>query len=60
MGKGRFVVNEHIIIYDINMKSNGIEYSFDWDHNNITEKDAIIIVEEFMQDTVDGIKKNIL
>lgn len=54
-GKGRFIVNDNIVVYDIEAKEDGFHYSVDWDETQCSDEDAMRLAAEFMQKTIDGI-----
>jgi hypothetical protein len=56
-GEGKFIVNQHVIVYDIDMNSDGVVYSFDWDQKYINEKEASEIAARFIKDSIVGIIK---
>ena len=55
-GKGRFIINDNIIVYDIDTGPEGMYYSVDWDETSYTEEEAMQLAEMFIHKTVNGIK----
>lgn len=56
MGKGRFIVNNAIVIYDIDFDGDEFTYSLNWDDDIISEPEAKILADEFMSETITGIQ----
>lgn len=54
-GKGRFIINDNIIVYDIDTGPEGMYYSVDWDETRYTEEEAMELAEMFIHKTVNGI-----
>jgi hypothetical protein len=54
-GKGRFIVNDNIVVYDIDAGEEGLSYSVDWDETSCTEAEAMQLAEAFLHKTVNGI-----
>ena len=54
-GKGRFIINDNIIVYDIDTDPEGMYYSVDWDETRYTEEEAMELAEMFIHKTVNGI-----
>jgi len=52
----KFIVNESVIIYNLDVGDDGITYSINWDEDLIDEKQAFKLADQFMQDTINGIK----
>jgi hypothetical protein len=57
-GNGRFIVNDNIVVYDIEMTETGIVYSVDWDDKKCTEEEAMKIAESFLYKTIEGIMRS--
>lgn len=57
-GNGRFIINDNIVVYDIDMGPDGMYYSVDWDDNKCTEDDAMKLAESFMHKTIAGVLNN--
>lgn len=57
-GNGRFIINDNIVVYDIEMNDTGMTYSVDWDDKKCTEADAMALAEAFLHKTIAGILNN--
>ena len=57
-GNGRFIINDNIVVYDIEMQETGMVYSVDWDDKKCTEEDAMKLAEAFLHQTIAGILNN--
>lgn len=58
-GDGKFIINDSIIVYDIELTDTGIAYSIDYDDKLYTKDYANAISEEFIQATIKGILANL-
>jgi hypothetical protein len=57
-GNGRFIINDNIVVYDIEMQETGMVYSVDWDDKQCTEEEAMALAEAFLHRTIAGILNN--
>lgn len=57
-GNGRFVINDNIVVYDIEMNETGMTYSVDWDDEKCTEEEAMKLAETFLHQSIAGILNN--
>ncbi len=57
-GNGRFIINDNIVVYDIDMGPEGMYYSVDWDDKKCTEEEAMALAESFLHKTVAGVLNN--
>jgi hypothetical protein len=57
-GNGRFIINDNIVVYDIEMAESGIVYSVDWDDKKCNEEEAMKLAEAFLYKTIAGIMNN--
>jgi hypothetical protein len=57
-GDGRFIVNDDIVVFDVNPGKNGIEFSVDWNDENVTEEEAMSAAEDFIKKTLAGVLNN--
>lgn len=49
-GDNKYIINDSVIIYDITMEEDIIEYEISYD--SISEEEAIAIAEEFISDVL--------
>jgi hypothetical protein len=57
-GNGRFIINDNIVVYDIDMGEEGMYYSVDWDDKKCNEAEAMALAESFLHKTIAGVLNN--
>ena len=48
IGLGKYLLNEHIILKDLDVDESGIVYNLTFNETEVTEDEATLIAEEFI------------
>ena len=50
--RGKYILNDAVVVYNIDFNDFGITYSVDWDENILEEAEAMAVAEAFFSEAV--------